>query len=92
MSKRKVVLLAVALLSCLLGASATQAFQAPAIDWAVTSGGGGHLEAAPYVLDGTVGQAIVGTVSQEPYSICAGLWCTAGAAYLVYLPLVLRQH
>jgi len=56
----------------------------------VIGGGGGHSEASPYTLDGTVGQAVAGAVSNAPYELCAGFWCGMGR-YKVYLPLVLRD-
>jgi hypothetical protein len=59
------------------------------IDRYVIGGGGGHSEAGSFVLDGTVGQAIAGTVNSYPYDLCAGFWCGMGG-YKVYLPLVLR--
>lgn len=61
------------------------------IDWFVIGGGGGHAEAAPYALDGTIGQAMVGVVSSASYELCSGFWCGAAAQYRVYLPLVLRN-
>ncbi len=64
---------------------------APSIPWSVIGSGGGHAEAGSYTLDGTVGQPIVGQVSNLPYSLCSGYWCGAAAPYRVYLPLVLRN-
>ena len=55
----------------------------------VIGGGGGNSSAGAYVLDGTVGQPVVGTVSNSPYNLCAGFWCGMGV-YKVYLPFVLR--
>ncbi len=62
-----------------------------AIPWSVLGGGGGHTEAGGISLDGTIGQPIVGTVSQGNYELCAGFWCGT-AQYLVYLPLVMRGY
>ncbi|MEJ2734920.1 MAG: hypothetical protein P8189_15360 [Anaerolineae bacterium] len=90
--EKKAVLLAVALLACLLVAGVAQAYRASAADWWVIGGGGGHVATAPYTLDGTVGQAVVGTVSQVPYDLCTGFWCGAEGTYRIYLPLVLRQQ
>lgn len=56
----------------------------------VIGGGGGHSEAGRYVMDATVGQAVVGKFSTTPYELCAGFWCGMGE-YRVYLPLVLRN-
>ena len=90
--RKKAMLLAVALLSCLLVVGFAQAYRTPAADWWVIGGGGGHLATAPYTLDGTVSQAVVGTVRQVPYDLCAGFWCGAEGIYRVYLPLVIRQQ
>lgn len=87
MMKRAVFL---ALLTLLVLAGSVVAQGVPSIPWSVIGGGGGHAEAGGYVLDGTVGQAIVGQVSNAPYDLCAGFWCSAGG-YRVYLPLVLRN-
>jgi hypothetical protein len=56
----------------------------------VIGGGGGHSEAGRYVMDATVGQAVVGTFSHAPYELCAGFWCGMGE-YKVYLPVILRS-
>ena len=56
----------------------------------VIGGGGGRSEAAPYTLDGTIGQAVVGVVGNSPYELCAGFWCGMGG-HEVFLPLVLRN-
>jgi hypothetical protein len=46
----------------------------------VIGGGGGHSEVGNHTLEGTVGQGVVGTVSNSPYKLCAGFWC--GIYYL----------
>lgn len=91
------------LLSCLLlltGVAAGLASEAVAVPtqtvvtrW-VIAGGGGHAEAAPYSLDSTVGQAVVGTASQPPYGLCSGFWCgvRGGLAERGYLPVVIRNY
>ncbi len=57
----------------------------------VIGGGGGHAEAAPYALDGTIGQPVTGVVSDSGYELCSGFWCGAAVRYFIYLPLVLRN-
>ncbi|MBC7226209.1 MAG: hypothetical protein H5T61_03130 [Thermoflexales bacterium] len=84
--KRAILL---ASLAFLLLTGSVMAQGASSIPWSVIGGGGGHAEAAPYALDGTVGQPIVGQVSN--YSLCSGYWCGAAAQVRVYLPLVLRN-
>jgi hypothetical protein len=64
------------------------------LEWYVIGGGGGHSAALPYTLDGTVGQAVVGTIILAgPYDHCAGFWCWAWdfERKNMYLPLVLRN-
>jgi hypothetical protein len=60
----------------------------------VIGGGGGHAEASPYALDGTVGQPVVGVVSNAPYQLCSGFWCEGVGVveHDVYLPLILRNY
>jgi hypothetical protein len=80
----------IALIALPLIAATALAPTAIAIQKHVIGGGGGHSEAGSFVLNGTAGQAVVGTVSNAPYGLCAGFWCGMGR-YKVYMPLVLRQ-
>lgn len=99
MSARKITTLAAILLCSLLLAlsaieglaSAALANGTPAIDWNVIGGGGGHAQADIYALDGTIGQAVVGTATDTGLELCSGFWCGAPGRYKVYLPLVLRN-
>jgi hypothetical protein len=64
------------------------------LSWHVIGAGGGHSSNAPYVLDGTVGQAVADTVILAgPYDLCAGFWCSEWLFVRedVYLPVVLRD-
>jgi len=79
-----------ALLAFFLLAGAALAQGTSAIPWSVIGGGGGHAEAAPYALDGTLGQPIVGQAASLPYDLCAGFWCGA-PPYRIYLPLLLKN-
>jgi hypothetical protein len=79
-----------ALAAVLLLVSVVLAQGTPAIDWDVMGGGGGHVEAAPYALDGTIGQAVVGRATESGSELCSGFGCGVTAAYSVYLPIVLR--
>ncbi len=74
-------------------ASGVPTIDGPTVDWSVIGGGGGHGEAAPYSLDGTIGQAVVGVASNpaDGLSLCSGFWCGIGA-YHIYLPLILRGY
>ena len=95
---RRLVLLCCLLL--LLGVAVGLISEALAIPTATTverwviAAGGGHSEAAPYSLDGTVGQAVVGTASQTPYGLCSGFWCGVRGALdeRVFLPVAVRNH
>ena len=80
----------IALIALPLIAATTLAPTAITMQKHVIGGGGGHSEAGSFVLNGTAGQAVVGTVSNVPYELCAGFWCGMGR-YEIYLPLVLRQ-
>jgi hypothetical protein len=61
------------------------------IEWDVIGGGGGHAEAGIYTLDGTIGQAVVGTATDTGSELCSGFWCRV-VEYRIYLPLVLRNY
>ena len=78
------------LLAFFLLASVALAQGTPAIPWSVLGGGGGHAEAAPYALDGTLGQPIVGLATASSLDLCAGYWCGA-PPYRIYLPLLLKN-
>jgi hypothetical protein len=57
----------------------------------VIGGGGGHAEGNGYVVDATIGQAVVAVTDAEPYELCVGFWC-AQSPYELYIPLLLREH
>jgi len=80
-----------ALAALLLLAGVILANGTPSIDRYVIGGGGGHSEATPYALDGTIGQPVVGLASGDGYELCSGFWCGAAVEYKIYLPLVLRN-
>jgi hypothetical protein len=48
------------------------------IDWYVIASGGGHSESDNYLINGTIGQPIVGKSSSASYQIDAGFWVGAG--------------
>ena len=84
--------LVVAVLLVLAGTVLASAL--PVLDRDVMGSGGGRAEAAPYALNGTVGQVVAGTSVQAPYGLCAGFWCVDAAVgaqrYGLYLPVVIR--
>lgn len=92
MNKRRAFVLSIVLLSAVTAVGASWAKGTAAVDWAVLGAGGGHTETAPYnSLDGTIGQPVVGTAIDTGSELCSGFWCGVGAAYDIYLPLVLRN-
>jgi hypothetical protein len=92
MSRHRQTILALALLGCLVLSGAVLAAPAPiAIDRWVVAGGGGHAEAAPYTLDGTIGQPVAGTAQNAGHELCSGFWCGAEMGGRIYLPLMLRE-
>jgi hypothetical protein len=82
------ILVGVALL--LLASTVFAGGGGPYISHYVIGGGGGHSQAGNFIVDSTVGQAVVGTFSTASYELCAGFWCGMGE-YKVYLPVVLRN-
>ena len=60
------------------------------------AGGGGHADAPPYSLDGTIGQSIVGLGPAGNPELCSGFWCRQEVAaydgYETYLPLELKNN
>jgi hypothetical protein len=84
------VVMLIAALALLLLTGVALAFDGYDLSWYVIGGGGGHSEAAPYALDGTVGQAVAGPVSSAPYDLCSGYWCGGAVEYNIYLPLIIR--
>jgi len=50
------------------------------LGWYVTAGGGGHSSSISYILDGTIGQPLVGVLSGGPYTLASGFWPGAAGA------------
>ena len=93
MNKHTLAILITLLLCCLIMAAV--ALAAPAVTtvgrW-VMGGGGGYAAAAPYSLESTIGQPVVGVTDQDSYQLSAGYWAgLRAAAHNIYLPMVLRQ-
>ena len=87
--KRKVILALVLIIT--LGAVPVLAQISAAYDlsWHVIGGGGGRMESTGHTLQGTVGQAVTGSMGSSGYTSCSGFWCGAESEYRVYLPLAL---
>jgi hypothetical protein len=84
------LLILILLLTVAIGVSA-QTGDSYDLTWSTIGSGGGHAEAGPYALDGTIGQPIVGQVTSLPYDLCVGFWCGGAAGLRLYLPLVMRN-
>ena len=89
--KTRVALLCAAA-TCLLLTGVVAANGSATIDWHAVGAGGDHVEADAHTLDYTMGQAVIGSVGNDPYDVCAGYWCGAAADYSVLLPVVMRAH
>lgn len=65
------------------------------LSWWTVDGGGGSSSGGSYVLDGTAGQADVGsTMSGDSYQLVGGFWGGAPSGvsiFEVYLPVIVRQ-
>jgi len=90
--KRVAILLSLVVFLLLWGfGNAAATINAYSIPWLVIGGGGGHAEVGNYALDGTLGQAVVGTASLTNYSLCSGFWCKAMTSFREYLPLLFKD-
>jgi hypothetical protein len=76
--------------AALLLAVVALAVEAPSVDWHVIGGGGERLVKGEYAVEATLGQAVVGVVDHDAYTLCAGYWCGAQSTYMLYLPLASR--
>ena len=96
MSKRKAIKLVIILCGLLLVSSlgAVMAMESTnyAINWDVVGSGGEPSAATSFVLNGTVGQGIVGSSSGVSYSLCSGYWCAGVTEIHIYLPLVMQSN
>ena len=57
----------------------------------VIAGGGGASAAAPYELQGTIGQPVTGAGAQGDYDLSSGFWGWLESLFDVHLPLVVRN-
>jgi hypothetical protein len=87
---RKEWIVAGALVISFLLATVVMANGPPSIDWWVIGGGSGGAAAGSHILDGTLGQAMVGTVSNGGFELRSGFW-SGLAGFEIYLPLILRS-
>ncbi len=81
--------IAIVLAAFLLLSMVARAASPPDLSWNVMAGGGGRVANPTLELEGTVGQAVAGTVSGGAVELGVGFWPGA-ALYYRHLPLVLR--
>jgi hypothetical protein len=74
----------------LLAAVSRAAAPAPTLERWVVAGGGGRGEAGAAVLEGTIGQSVVGRASSSPYALEAGFWAGLRGPQQLFLPVILR--
>ena len=63
----------------------------PAIEWRHIGGGGSSVSQGDRVLDGVVGQGVIGLSNQADKDLCSGYLCTP-ATRSVFLPVVMRNN
>jgi hypothetical protein len=87
---RRIILLLALLASLVLVSAVLSAPAITTLERYVMAGGGGHIEAGIYALEGSIGQPLVGLDSAAPYELCSGFWCGQSKFY-TFLPLIMRQ-
>lgn len=62
------------------------------LTWYSISGGGGQITSSDgmYSLSSTVGQPVVGIVSQNGSKLCSGFWCQVWSYFNLHLPIIQR--
>jgi hypothetical protein len=82
--------------SLLLVTAVLAAPTATTVDRYVIGGGGGAAGGGIHTLNGTIGQPVVGGLSNDPYELGSGFWGGMGmvavAPYQIYLPLITHNH
>jgi hypothetical protein len=89
LTHRRIILLLALLASLVLVSAVLSAPVATTLERYIMAGGGGHIEAGIYALEGSIGQPLVGMDSAAPYELCSGFWCGLNVVY-IYLPVVMR--
>jgi hypothetical protein len=98
MSKKKLMVLALAVLCTLLvtGVALSMSSTNFRLDWftPLTGGGGGAATSSNYAANLTVGQSVTGLAASTHHRGCLGYWCAADMEVesRVFLPSVLRNH
>jgi hypothetical protein len=84
-------LLAICFLLFLAAGMVLAAPTAGEIEWSFLGGSGGRVASSGYVLEGTLGQPVVGQASSQSSALCAGFWCGVQHEHTLYLPLIVRE-
>ena len=91
MSNRRIPIIAIVLLSCLLIAAGVFVDGIPKIDRWVIAGGGGGSTGGVVTLDASLGEPIVGISSGGSIVLEAGFWTGTGVGTnQTFLPLLSR--
>ena len=97
MKRKTVALLTVVFIWLVISAAALAASEGLNSSWWTVDGGGGPSSGGAFVLDGTIGQPDVGTMTGGRFSLSGGYWGgdsedNGGSqpAIPVYLPVILR--
>jgi hypothetical protein len=95
-TKRRIIVILALLGSLILVTAVLAAPTATTVDRYVIGGGGGDMGGGIHVLNGTIGQPVVGGISSDPYELGSGFWggmgAVTGAHHQVYLPLTVRSY
>lgn len=80
--------------ACFIIAAIAFAADLPELNWYVFGGGGGPVTNDKYWLDGTIGQPVVGVVSEGNLDLYAGYWTGVEGVFNpmdenIFLPLIL---
>jgi len=71
--KKRAIFLAVVIAALAL-AGAAWAVPIYTLVWSVVGGGGGTSDSAGYIMDGTIGQSVVGWSGSPGYTLQSGFW------------------
>ncbi len=86
-----VLILCLVALLALVGSAFAGASDDYTIPWSVIGGGGGRSTSSGYVLEGTVGQAVVGLSEDGSYQLGGGFWYGIYRVYRIYLPFIAKM-
>jgi hypothetical protein len=85
-----ILLLCLSVVAMFSGAAYAQTGGGFDLSWQVIGGGGGQSAGGSFTVDGTVGQAVVGSSARSGYTVDHGFWTGAAIQVRLLLPLVLK--